>query len=114
MMGLVPSRREQVSDDDVLGPDDLYKVGVVGYLHKLNKASEGYYQVLVSGTKKIAVSEYVDSKPYMRAKVVEIPMEVVEDKKRGLVARLAREGEVDEAAVKAKLGEFTRPWEWAA
>lgn len=81
MMGLVPSRREQVSDDDVLGPDDLYKVGVVGYLHKLNKASEGYYQVLVSGTKKIAVSEYVDSKPYMRAKVVEIPMEVVEDKK---------------------------------
>ena len=40
--------------------------------------------------------------------------EVVEDKKRGLVARLAREGEVDEAAVKAKLGEFTRPWEWAA
>lgn len=39
--------------------------------------------------------------------------EVVEDKKRGLVARLAREGEVDEAAVKARLGEFTRPWEWA-
>ncbi len=38
--------------------------------------------------------------------------EVVEDKKRGLVARLARDGEVDEAAIKAKLGEFTRPWEW--
>ncbi|MTE00415.1 acyl-CoA synthetase [Paracoccus sp. YIM 132242] len=38
--------------------------------------------------------------------------EVVEDKKRGLVARLARDGDVDEAAVKAKLGEFTRPWEW--
>ena len=39
--------------------------------------------------------------------------EVVEDKKRGLVARLARDGAVDEDAVKAKLGEFTRPWEWA-
>ena len=38
--------------------------------------------------------------------------EVIEDKKRGLVARLARDGTVDEAAVKAKLGEFTRPWEW--
>ena len=81
MMGLVPSRREQVSDDDVLGPNDLYKVGVVGYLHKLNKAAEGYYQILVSGTKKFAISEYIDSKPYMRAKVVEIPMEIVEDKK---------------------------------
>lgn len=38
--------------------------------------------------------------------------EVVEDKKRGLVARLARDGDVDEAAVKTTLGEFTRPWEW--
>ena len=38
--------------------------------------------------------------------------EVFEDNKRGLVARLARDGTVDEAAVAAKLGEFTRPWEW--
>ncbi|WP_310598717.1 endopeptidase La [Desulfobulbus sp.] len=81
MMGLVPSRREQVADDDALGPDDLYKVGVVGYLHKLNKAPEGHYQILVSGTKKFAISEFVESDAYMRAKVVEVPMEVVEDKK---------------------------------
>lgn len=40
--------------------------------------------------------------------------EVVEDKKRGLVARLERTGEVDEDALKHKMGEFTRPWEWAA
>jgi acyl-CoA synthetase (AMP-forming)/AMP-acid ligase II len=40
--------------------------------------------------------------------------EVVEDKKRGLVARLEKTGEVDEDALKHKLGEFTRPWEWAA
>ncbi len=81
LIGLVPSRRDQVSDDDVLGEDDLYKVGVVGYLHKLNKAPEGYYQVLMSGTKKFAVTEYVESTPYMKAKVVEIPMEIFEDKK---------------------------------
>jgi ATP-dependent Lon protease len=81
LIGLVPSRRDQVSDDDILGEEDLYKVGVVGYLHKLNKAPEGYYQVLMSGTKKIAVTEYIESTPYMKAKVVEIPMEIVEDKK---------------------------------
>ena len=81
MMGLVPSRREQTRDDDILGPEDLYSVGVVGYLHKLNKAPEGYYQILVSGTKKIAITEYVDSQPYLKAKVTEIPMEIVEDKK---------------------------------
>jgi fatty-acyl-CoA synthase len=38
---------------------------------------------------------------------------VVEDKKRGLVARLSRQGAVDEAALAARLGEFTVPWEWS-
>nr|WP_321464568.1 endopeptidase La [uncultured Desulfobulbus sp.] len=81
MMGMVSSRRAQVSDDDILGPEDLYQIGVVGYLHKLNKGPEGQYQILVSGTKKFAVSEFVDSENYLRAKVIEVPMEIVEDKK---------------------------------
>jgi fatty-acyl-CoA synthase len=38
--------------------------------------------------------------------------EVVEDRKRGLLARLSRTGPVDEAALAARLGEFTVPWEW--
>jgi fatty-acyl-CoA synthase len=37
---------------------------------------------------------------------------VVEDKKRGLVAKLRRTGEVDAEKLAHKLGEFTRPWEW--
>jgi fatty-acyl-CoA synthase/long-chain acyl-CoA synthetase len=39
--------------------------------------------------------------------------EVVEDKKRGLVARISKSGEVDEKALGKVLGGFTRPWEWA-
>ncbi|MDV7270463.1 acyl-CoA synthetase [Thioclava sp. A2] len=39
---------------------------------------------------------------------------VVEDKKRGLVAQIARDGTVDETALGQKLGEFTVPWDWAA
>ncbi|MDH3262486.1 MAG: acyl-CoA synthetase [Paracoccaceae bacterium] len=39
--------------------------------------------------------------------------EVYEHKKNGLVARLERTGAVDEEALAKKLGEFTRPWEWA-
>jgi acyl-CoA synthetase (AMP-forming)/AMP-acid ligase II len=39
--------------------------------------------------------------------------EVVEDKKRGLVARLERTGPVEEREVRAVLGNYTRPWEWA-
>ena len=39
--------------------------------------------------------------------------EVVDDRKRGLVARLARTEGVDEAAVTTCLGQFAGPWEWA-
>ena len=38
--------------------------------------------------------------------------EVIEDKKRGLVARLVRTAPVDEAKVRALLGGFTNAWEW--
>ncbi len=38
--------------------------------------------------------------------------EVVEDPKRGLVARLKRTGDVEDSAVAKCLGEFARPWEW--
>ncbi|KAJ55810.1 AMP-binding protein [Actibacterium mucosum KCTC 23349] len=40
-------------------------------------------------------------------------VEVVEDKKRGLVAKIAREGETDDDKLGHVLGEFTRPWDWA-
>ncbi len=40
--------------------------------------------------------------------------EVVEDKKRGLLAKLVKTGEVDEAAIKACLGDFITKWDWAA
>ena len=39
--------------------------------------------------------------------------EVVEDKSRGLVARLEKTGEVEERDVRAVMGHYTRPWEWA-
>jgi len=37
---------------------------------------------------------------------------VVEDKKRGLVAKVERTGDVEDSAVGHCLGEFARPWDW--
>ena len=39
--------------------------------------------------------------------------EVIEDKKRGLVACLVRSAPVEDAAVNAVLGQFAQGWEWA-
>lgn len=38
---------------------------------------------------------------------------VIEDKKRGLVARLDRQAPVEDAQVAGVLGQFANPWEWA-
>ena len=38
---------------------------------------------------------------------------VIEDKKRGLVARLSKSGTVEDATIAAILGQFSNPWEWA-
>ncbi len=40
--------------------------------------------------------------------------DVVEDKKRGLIARLRRTGTATDADVTRALGAYTRPWEWEA
>jgi fatty-acyl-CoA synthase len=39
---------------------------------------------------------------------------VIEHKKKGLVAKLERTGEVEETEISKVLGEFARPWEWLA
>lgn len=38
---------------------------------------------------------------------------VIEDKKRGLVARLVKSAPVEDAVVSGVLGQFASPWEWA-
>ncbi|MFU8882499.1 MAG: acyl-CoA synthetase [Rhodobacterales bacterium] len=47
------------------------------------------------------------------AKMNATVVEVVDDKKRGLVARVKRTGVVHDEEVGHVLGAFTRPWEWA-
>ncbi|WP_298261199.1 acyl-CoA synthetase [uncultured Litoreibacter sp.] len=47
-----------------------------------------------------------------KADVAAEVVSVLEDKKRGLVAQVAKRGDVTEDAVMHVLGAFTRPWEW--
>jgi len=47
---------------------------VIGYIHKLSKEKEGYYHVMVSGTKKIEIIKIIETMPYHQATVQEIPM----------------------------------------
>ena len=40
-------------------------------------------------------------------------VEVYDDKKLGLTARVKKTGEVDDMAIESLFGKFTRPWVWA-
>ena len=81
MIGLLSNQKEKMSKNESVVAEDLFEIGVVGYIHKLTKIDEGYYQVLVSGIKKIKIAEFTEREPYFKAKVLEIPMEQEEDKK---------------------------------
>lgn len=81
MIGLFTNKKETVESDTKIPDGDLHTTGVVGYIHKLTKNEEGFYQVLVSGIKKIAIREFVQQEPYFTAKIDEIPMEIIEDQK---------------------------------
>jgi len=74
MIGLVTTRKPMVEGADRFSENDLYRVGVVGYIHKLSKEKEGFYHVMVSGTKRIEIVKIIETIPYHQATVREAPM----------------------------------------
>jgi len=82
----------------------------VEVLEELPKTAVG--KVFKPDLRKLAITRIYNAaldEAEVNARVVE----VMDDKKRGLVARLERTGETDEEAVGHVLGQFVRPWEWA-
>ncbi|MBU0680649.1 MAG: endopeptidase La [Proteobacteria bacterium] len=70
----IVTHREGLEPSSHITPEELYNVGVAGYIHKLIKNEDGSYQILVSGIKKISITDFSQTTPYMVAKVAEIPM----------------------------------------
>jgi ATP-dependent Lon protease len=74
IVGLVATRKPVPEGIVHLSENELCRVGVVGYIHKLSKEKKGYYHVMISGTKKIDIIKVVETTPYHRATVREVPM----------------------------------------
>ncbi len=75
----IVTHREVMEPKPSVAPEDLYNIGVAGYIHKLIKNDDGSYQILVSGIKKISLTDYTQTAPYLIAKVKEIPMKFKPD-----------------------------------
>ncbi|MCR8725403.1 acyl-CoA synthetase [Frigidibacter sp. ROC022] len=90
-------------------PERAAQPKYIEVLPELPKTAVG--KVLKNDLRKLAIAR-VYGAALAEAKVGAEIGSVYEDKKRGLVARLVRTGEVSDEDVAPVLGVFTRPWEW--
>ncbi len=70
MLVMVASRDP---DNEVPGPGDLYDVGVVGVVARMIKVPDGSLRILVQGTQRVRLGEYVSEQPYLVARIAELP-----------------------------------------
>jgi len=74
MLAMVASREGEIENP---GPDDIYSVGVAGTVARMIKVPDGTLRILVHGSQRVQLGEYVQREPYLAAKVTELP-EVIE------------------------------------
>ena len=64
-------------DNEEPGPDDLYRVGVVGVVARMLKVPDGTVRILVQCGQRVELGEFVATEPYLVARITEAPDEVV-------------------------------------
>ncbi|MGH2966964.1 MAG: endopeptidase La [Solirubrobacterales bacterium] len=74
MLALVAARDPELEEP---GPDELYDVGVVGIVARMLKVPDGTIRILVQGTERVRLGDYVAEEPYLVARIEPLP-DVVE------------------------------------
>jgi ATP-dependent Lon protease len=75
MLAMVASKNPDVEEP---GPDDLYSVGVAGTVVRMLKVPDGTLRVLVQGTTRVRIVEFIATTPYLVARIEEEP-DIVEE-----------------------------------
>jgi ATP-dependent Lon protease len=70
MLVLVASRDPSVEEP---GPDQLYDVGVAGIVARMLKVPDGTIRILVQGTERVRLGDYIAEKPYLVARIEPLP-----------------------------------------
>jgi ATP-dependent Lon protease len=73
LLALVASKDQEKEEP---GPEDLYEVGVAGVVVRMLKVPDGTIRVLIQGTQRVRIGEFVQSDPYLVAKISELPDEL--------------------------------------
>jgi ATP-dependent Lon protease len=73
MLALVASKDPE---SDEPGPDELYDVGVAGIVARMLKVPDGTIRILVQGTERVKLTDYVTTEPYLVARIEPLPDEI--------------------------------------
>ena len=70
VIGVFTQREPSVDEP---GQADLYAVGTASQIHKMFKLPDGSLRLIVQGLGRVTLTEVVDTKPYLRARVAQVP-----------------------------------------
>ncbi len=70
MIAMVASRDAEIDEP---GPDDVYRIGVAGVVARMLKVPDGTIRILVQGTERIRVGDFVAEQPYLVARIEPLP-----------------------------------------
>ena len=70
VIGVVSQKDESIEDPTI---DDIYTTGTVARILKVLKMPDGNTTVIIQGKKRFQISEMVSEKPYMVAKIQDVP-----------------------------------------
>jgi ATP-dependent Lon protease len=64
-------------ENEAPGPEDLYEVGVLGVVARMIRVPDGTLRVLIQGSQRVRLEQWVSTEPYLVAQIAELP-DVVE------------------------------------
>ncbi len=73
MLVMVASRDAEQEEP---GPEDLYDVGVAGVVERMVKVPDGSLRILVQATQRVRLEDYVTDRPYLIARITDLPDEL--------------------------------------
>ena len=74
MVGLVASKDPNLGTP---GPDQVQTVGTLAAIHRLFRTPDGTVRLLIQGLQRIRIDEFVETAPYLKARVTRIPEDEV-------------------------------------
>ena len=77
LLACITVRPDQTGDEDA-GPADLFKVGTLVMIKRMERTGDGM-RIVVQGTERIRVVDWVKEDPYLRAKAQILPEPLVND-----------------------------------